>query len=69
MRDEYDFSDSQPNPFAKRLRKQITIRLDVDTVDYFKQQAELTGIPYQKLINLYLTDCAENKKTLKMTWV
>jgi len=69
VRDEYDFSDSQPNPFAKRLRKQITIRLDVDTVDYFKQQAELTGIPYQKLINLYLTDCAENKKTLKMTWV
>ena len=69
MRDEYDFSDARPNPFAKRLRKQITIRLDVDTVDYFKQQAEVTGIPYQKLINLYLTECAENKKTLKMTWV
>ena len=69
MRAEYDFSASRPNPYAKRLKKQITIRIDEDTIDYFKQQAGEVGIPYQSLINLYLTDCAENQKTLKFAWV
>jgi predicted DNA binding CopG/RHH family protein len=68
VRTEYDFSKSKKNPYLKKLRKQITIRLDVDTIDYFKNQAEATGIPYQNLINLYLSDCVANKKTVKIAW-
>jgi len=68
MRAEYDFSASRPNPYAKRLKKQITIRIDEQTIEYFKQQAGEVGIPYQSLINLYLIDCAENQKTLKLAW-
>ncbi len=68
MKAEYDFSASTKNPYIKHLRKQITIRIDVDTIDYFKQRAEETGIPYQNLINLYLSDCAANKKTPKLVW-
>ena len=68
MRDEYDFSNARKNPYAKKLKKQITINIDSDTIDYFKSQAESTGIPYQTLINLYLADCAANKKQLHMTW-
>lgn len=70
MRDEYDIAklNPRPNPYAKRLKKQITINIDNDTVDYFKEQSSANGIPYQVLINLYLRDCAENKKQLKMTW-
>ena len=68
MRAEYDFSNAKKNPYAKKLKKQITINIDSDTIDYFKAQAENTGIPYQTLINLYLADCAANKKQLNMTW-
>ncbi len=68
MREEYDFSAAKKNPYAKRLKKQITINIDVETIDYFKAQAETTGIPYQTLINLYLTDCAMNRKQLHVTW-
>ncbi|QQS55543.1 MAG: BrnA antitoxin family protein [Candidatus Competibacteraceae bacterium] len=68
MRDHYDFSDSVPNPYAQRLKKQITIRLDEDTVEYFKKMAEEKGIPYQSLINLYLRDCAQTNRDLKMQW-
>ena len=68
MREEYDFSIAKKNPYAKRLKKQITINIDVETIDYFKAQAEATGIPYQTLINLYLTDCALNGKQLHVTW-
>ena len=68
MRLEYDFSASKPNPYAKRLKKQITIRLDAYTIDYFKKQSAEIGIPYQSLINLYLSDCAENRKRLNLTW-
>ena len=68
MRDEYDFSDSQPNPYAKQLRKQITIRLGVDVIAYFKALSEETGLPYQSLINLYLRDCAATGRKLKMAW-
>ena len=67
MRAEYDFSNARKNPYAKKLKKQITINIDSDTIDYFKAQAESTGIPYQTLINLYLADCAANKKQLHMT--
>ena len=69
MRDSYDFSNSTPNPYAKRLKKQITIRLDVDTISYFKEMAEEKGIPYQSLINLYLRDCAATGRDLKTEWV
>ncbi|MCL1847366.1 MAG: BrnA antitoxin family protein [Coriobacteriia bacterium] len=69
MRLEYDFSASRPNPYAKRLKKQITIRLDETSIDYFKQEASEVGIPYQSLINLYLADCAANNKKLKLTLV
>lgn len=68
MRKEYDFSASKPNPYARKLKKQITIRIDEASIDYFKQQAMEVGIPYQSLINLYLADCAENHKELKVSW-
>jgi predicted DNA binding CopG/RHH family protein len=68
MRAEYDFSKAKKNPYAKRLKRRVTIRLDGPTVEYFKQLAEETGIPYQTLINLYLRDCAESKKELNLEW-
>jgi predicted DNA binding CopG/RHH family protein len=68
MKAEYDFSKAKKNPYAKRLKRRVTIRLDGPTVDYFKELAEETGIPYQTLINLYLRDCAESKKELNLEW-
>ena len=68
MRKEYDFSKSKKNPFAKRMKKQITIRIDEPTVDYFKNLAEELGIPYQSLINLYLRDCAAEERKLDLSW-
>ena len=68
MRDHYDFSKSRKNPHARRLKKQITIRIDEDTIAYFKALAEQKGIPYQSLINLYLRDCAEHQRDLKIEW-
>ena len=68
MKTEYDFSNATKNPYAKKLKKQITINLDSDTIEYFKTLAESCGIPYQTLINLYLADCAANKKQLHMSW-
>ena len=68
MRNNYDFSQSIQNPYAKRLKKQITIRLDKNTIDYFKNLAEEKGIPYQSLINLYLRDCADSHRELSMKW-
>ena len=64
MREEYDFSNAKRNPYAKKLKKQIAINIDIDAVDYFKKQPEVLGIPYQTLINLYLTDCVNNKRKL-----
>lgn len=68
MKPEYDFSNAVKNPYAKKLKKQITIKIDSDTIDYFKLQADSSGIPYQTLINLYLNDCAESKKQLHLSW-
>ena len=70
MRDEYDFSKMHAvrNPYTNRVKKQITINIDTETVDYFKAQSEQSGIPYQTLINLYLSDCVKNKRQLKMEW-
>ena len=70
MRDEYNIKELNPrkNPYAARLKKQITINLDADTVDYFKSEAVSTGIPYQTLINLYLADCAAKRKKIQMSF-
>ena len=64
MRDEYDFTHSVKNPYVRKLKQQITIRLEADTIAYFKALADETGITYQNLINLYLADCAKNHKKL-----
>jgi uncharacterized protein (DUF4415 family) len=68
MREHYDFSKAKRNPYARRLKQQVTIRLDHDTVKYFKRLAEETGIAYQTLINLYLRECALTGKKLSNTW-
>ena len=68
MKVEYDFSNARKNPYAKKLKKQITINLDSDTIEYFKNLSLSTGIPYQTLINLYLADCAKNKKQPIVAW-
>lgn len=64
MRREYDFSKGRRNPYAKRLKKSVTIRLGEPTIEYFKELATDTGIPYQTLINLYLRDCAASGRRL-----
>lgn len=68
MLNEYDFSNAKKNPYAKKLKKQITINIDGSTIDYFKAMADSVGIPYQTLINLYLRDCATNHRQLQMSW-
>ena len=68
MRDSYDFSKSIKNPYAKQQKKQITIRIDEETISYFKEMAEDKGIPYQSLINLYLRDCATEQRSLELSW-
>ncbi len=68
MRAEYDFRKSRKNPYAKRLKRSVTIRLDEPTIAYFKQLATETEIPYQTLINLYLRECASSGKRLAMKW-
>lgn len=68
MRNQYDFSNSTDNPYVKKAKKQITIRLDEDVVSYFKTLSDKNGVPYQNLINLYLKDCANKHKELKIDW-
>ncbi len=70
MREEYEIEKLNPrkNPYTRQLKKQITINLNANTIEYFKALAEQTGIAYQTLINMYLTDCAENKRTPKVVW-
>jgi len=69
MKDNYDFSQSIQNPYLKRLKQQITIDLDEDTIGYFKNIAEEKGISYQSIINLYLRDCAEIHRKLEISWI
>ena len=64
MRDEYDFSASVANPYVRKPHRQVTINLDDDVIVYFKEQGSQTGIPYQRLINLYLSQCVAEKKKL-----
>jgi predicted DNA binding CopG/RHH family protein len=68
MRKEYDFSAAKKNPYAAQLKKQITIRLDEESIMYFKAISEDVGIPYQSLINLYLRDCAASHRKLNLNW-
>ena len=68
MREQYDFSKSVPNPYAKELKKQITIHLDEDVIDYFKVLSDKNGVRYQNLINFYLKDCATAHKELQLNW-
>ena len=68
MKEEYDFSHAIKNPHVDKLKKQITIRLDDDIIVYFKKIAEETGMPYQNLINLYLKDCVQKQKQLKINF-
>lgn len=70
MREEYDIVNLNPrkNPYAKMLKKQVTIKLDENVVMFFKNQSTNTGIPYQTLINLYLRDCMVNNRSLEISW-
>jgi len=70
MKNEYDLSKmkSRPNPYVRRLKRQLTIRMGVDIIDYFKSMAAQTGIPYQNLINLYLRECVMSQRKLQMKW-
>lgn len=70
MLKEYDIDKLNPrkNPYAKELKKQVTIKISPSVIDYFKTQADKLNMPYQTLINLYLTDCVSNKRELQMTW-
>lgn len=70
MRDHYDFSKmkGKKNPYTKYLKQSVTIRLDIESIAYFKSLAEENNIPYQTLINLYLRDCAVNRRKLQLQW-
>jgi uncharacterized protein (DUF4415 family) len=70
MKAEYDFSKmkSRKNPYASKLKKQVTIRMGEDVIEYFKNMAEDTSIPYQSLINLYLRDCVAQHRTIDLSW-
>jgi uncharacterized protein (DUF4415 family) len=70
MKVEYDFSKmkSRKNPYASKLKKSVTIRLGEDVIDYFKEMADETGIPYQSLINLYLRDCVAQHREIDLSW-
>lgn len=68
MKKEYDFSKARRNPYAARLKRTVTIRLDEPTIAYFKALAEETGVAYQTLINSYLRDCAESKRRPTVRW-
>ncbi len=69
MKKEYDFSKGRPNPYARLLKRPVTIRLDTKAVEYFKGLAAESEIPYQTLINLYLRDCAYRGRKLRLQWM
>lgn len=68
MREEYNFTNAKRNPYVKKEKQQITINLDREVIDYFRNQSSASGIPYQTLINLYLSDCVSSKRQLQMSW-
>lgn len=67
MREEYDFSDSRPNPYIEKARRRVTMNIDSENIDYFKAESARTGVPYQVIINMYLTECREQGKHLSFT--
>ncbi len=69
MKDEYDFSQSVRNPYVKKLKKQVTIQVEEEVINYFQDLAEQTGIPYQSLINLYLQDCVRVQRKPSVEWI
>ena len=71
MKKEYDFATmkGRKNPFATKLKKQVTIRMSEDVIGYFKALADDTGIPYQTLINLYLRDCVAQNRKPELAWL
>jgi uncharacterized protein (DUF4415 family) len=69
MRKGYDFSKAIKNPYAKRVKRQLTIRVDDATITYFRSLAEEVNVPYQTLINMYLRDCAASRRRLAMKWI
>lgn len=66
MEEEFDFENSKPNPYAERLRKPVTMNIDVKIIEYFKAESKRTGIPYQNIINMYLLQCVEEGKHIKL---
>jgi len=68
MKKQYDFSKSVRNPYLSKAKKQLTIRIDEDTINYFRALAEQSGIPYQSLMNLYLRECAESDRKVSLKW-
>lgn len=68
MKKEYDFSKAKPNPYINRLKRQVTIRLDLQTISYFKSLSREVGVPYQTLMNLYLRECAMNRAKPALVW-
>ena len=68
MKDHYDFSKGEKNPYTKELKTEITINLSNEVLDYFKELSEQTSVPYQTLINFYLLDCVKNKRTLDISF-
>lgn len=70
MKEEYDLSKmkSRKNPYASKLKKSVTMRLGEDVIEYFKEMAEESGVPYQSLINLYLRDCIAQHRKIDISW-
>ena len=68
MKEEYDFSNAKKKQYAKKLRQQVTINLDSSIIEYFKEMSAASGVPYQTLINLYLSDCVKNRRKLRISW-
>jgi len=68
MKKEYNFSNSVKNPYIKKLKKQISIRLEKDTIDYFKELSTEIGIPYQNLMNMFLRECAQKNMKPNIHW-
>lgn len=68
MRNEYDFTSARKNPYSQKLKRRISINLELSVIDYFKSMSVTCGIPYQNLINLYLMDCVTSKKKIDLSW-
>jgi len=68
MKKEYDFSKSVKNPYARKFKKLISIRIENDTIEYFKKLASQIDIPHQNLMNIYLKECTDKNKKPNIHW-